>query len=942
MVISSRSPRSFKYLIPLLMVISALPTIGNAQDQPHNPFVSPSEMRHKTRMRLVAQASPNLNGRWDTVPFHMPINPVHAALMNTGKVLIISGSGNDPDNTNLQAAVWDPKTLLIKTFAISWDMFCSGMVILPDGRPFVLGGTLKYDPFLGETKTAIFDPVSETFVGSPDMGVNQGRWYPSGIVLGNGSVLVYSGFKNTLGTTGNSVTNFDMQIWNGTAWTPAGTSFPSLELYPRQHLLPNGKIFESGANQDSQMYDPATKTFSFVANTIFTKNREYGTSVLLPLTPENHFKPVVIIMGGSASMTTDTTELMDLSVAPLKWVKGPNMVQPRIQMNATILPNGKVLASGGSVKDEDVTTAVKRAEIYDPSLNVFTPAGSMDVARVYHSNTMLLPDGRVAAFGGNPQRKQYESEIEIYSPNYLFDGSGNPAKRPTIIGVPPGGLRYGEEFIVQTPNADSIKSVVLIRASAVTHAFDMDQRLVGLTFSIGTGELKATAPANGNLAPPGYYLLFILNKAGVPSVASFVRVSSGSPTHLTENRRAGDFDRVNLNVTASQGPKTQQMNAALADGRDPVKTDLANLGVESRDFKIHQVDNAHARALMAATVEAPLGPLADFVGKWRGLGFNSIFRPSQQAVSGSDNVLELNLTNESLEFMPSLGSIPNRGEVQPDIFLNGLPYIQKISDVTTPNLAVGIHFEPGVWLRIPPTTNPTVPTPSLARMASIPHGATILTQGTSKSAAGGPTILSVDMTPFQTGTTNKIHFPSQTASDQGTPRIPKVLPVPGTTLTTADWQALLDDPNSLLRNASGSQTILKTTIISVATAPPNPLFGGGTRDIAFLLGKPAPNANAADMAATFWIETVRINLDIPAMEAGSSVTLSPKTAVPGLPMPQFQVHSASAISAPKTMPVSYTQIQYSQTVMLVFNGLTWPHVSVATLVPAATVTVSLP
>ena len=94
------------------------------------------------------------------------------------------------------------------------------MVILPDGRPFVLGGTLKYDPFLGETKTAIFDPLSETFVASPDMGANEGRWYPSGIVLGNGSVLVYSGFKNTLGTTGDSVTNFDVQIWDGTTCRP--------------------------------------------------------------------------------------------------------------------------------------------------------------------------------------------------------------------------------------------------------------------------------------------------------------------------------------------------------------------------------------------------------------------------------------------------------------------------------------------------------------------------------------------------------------------------------------------------------------------------------------------------------------------------------------------------------------------------------------------------
>ena len=98
---------------------------GILPDQPRKPFVSPSEMPHKTKMRLVAQPSPNLTGRWDTVPFQMPINPVHAALMNTGKVLIISGSGNDPDNKNLQAAVWEPRTLLIKTFTISWICFAA-------------------------------------------------------------------------------------------------------------------------------------------------------------------------------------------------------------------------------------------------------------------------------------------------------------------------------------------------------------------------------------------------------------------------------------------------------------------------------------------------------------------------------------------------------------------------------------------------------------------------------------------------------------------------------------------------------------------------------------------------------------------------------------------------------------------------------------------------
>lgn len=372
-------------------------------------------------------------------------------------------------------------------------------------------------------------------------------------------------------------------------------------------------------------------------------------------------------------------------------------------------------------------------------------------------------------------------------------------------------------------------------------------------------------------------------------------------------------------------------------------SDQVHHGISApQGFKIHEVRPGPIQARALAAADPPLGPLASFVGSWTGLGFNTIFRPSQQAVSGSDNVLELNLTNESLDFSASLGSIPNRGEVQPDIFLNGVPYLQTISDVTTPPQRVGIHFEPGIWLSIPPTTDPAVPTATLARMASIPHGTTILAQGTSSSAAGAPTIPPVDITPFITGTTNKIPFPSQTASNPDNFRIPQVLPVPGTPLTVADWQAMLSDPNSVIRNAIQAQTITNTITILISTDPASPLFGGGTQDIAFLIGGANPNANAITMTATFFIETVQFDLQLPAMAAGSSVNLSPTTGVPNLPMPQFVVQSNSAIPAPITTPVTYSQIQYSQSVMLVFNGLTWPHVSVATLVPATPISVTLP
>lgn len=349
---------------------------------------------------------------------------------------------------------------------------------------------------------------------------------------------------------------------------------------------------------------------------------------------------------------------------------------------------------------------------------------------------------------------------------------------------------------------------------------------------------------------------------------------------------------------------------------------------------------ATALAPAAAEVGVPtLGPLQDFIGSWAGLGFNTIFRPSQPS-TGSDNVLQLNLTTESLVFSSGLGSIPNRGEVQPDIFLNGVSYLQTVNDVTNPGQSVGIHFEPGVWLSVPATTDPAITTPSLVRMGSIPHGTTILAQGTSTTVSGAPTIPSVNITPT-TSAGAPIPFPSQTASNASTPRIPKVLPVPGTSLTVVQWQQLLTDPNSFLRNAIAGQSITSTTVISIASAPASPLFAGGIQEIAFLLGKTAPNANVTSFTATFWIETVTFNLSVPAMAPGTSVTLTPTTSVPGLTIPQFAVQTNAGVAAPKTVSVSYKQIQYSQFVNLNFATLNWPHVSVATLAPATPVPVQV-
>src|SRR5579864_8543873 len=465
-----------------------------------------------------AWAQANVTGSWSTLPYTMPINPVHVAMLSNGKVLVVSGSGNVAGNTNYQAALWDPQAGTISTQPVGWDMFCNGMVVLPDGRPLINGGTLQYDPFHGALNDSIYDPATNTFSDVQNMA--HGRWYPTVTVLGDGRVMTFSGLDEKGGT------NSTVEIYTvGSGWSiPFGSPFTP-PLYPRMHLLPSGKVFYSGSTTSSRYFDPSTHTWSgVVATTNYNGTRTYGTSVLLPLTPANNYKPVVMIMGGG-NPATNTTELIDLSAATPKWVNGPNMSQPRIEMNATILPNGKVIALGGSLNDEDTTTASLNADLYDPASNAFSSAGQNAFARLYHSNSLLLPDATVLFIGGNPARGTYEQHIEIYSPAYLFNADGSAATRPSIAGVPSTGIGYGSAFQVQTPDAANISSVVLMRPGAPTHAFDMEQRLVGLSFTAGSGVLNVTAPPNGNIAPQGYYMLFLVNAAGVPSVAQFVQLT---------------------------------------------------------------------------------------------------------------------------------------------------------------------------------------------------------------------------------------------------------------------------------------------------------------------------------------------------------------------------------------------------------------------------------
>jgi hypothetical protein len=278
-----------------------------------------------------------------------------------------------------------------------------------------------------------------------------------------------------------------------------------------------------------------------------------------------------------------------------------------------------------------------------------------------------------------------------------------------------------------------------------------------------------------------------------------------------------------------------------------------------------------------------LGPLADLVGSWRGTGFNTIWRPHYPK-DESDRFLELNLTNESFVFSPILGGIPNRGLLQPDIVMTGITYMQQVSDATAPPPEPGLHIEPGIWMWVPPTTEPAEPA-TVVRMASIPHGTAMLAQGTATTVTGPPPIGDVNIIPYPIGSPEPpgSDFP---AAKVTFPELDLSKPTPYRIAPADVTEDMVANPSSVLDQVLSGQRIRQTITLSVTTEV-TPVAGGGTANTAFL----GVNANAVHVDAAFWIEYVE-----------------------------------DPSGGPDTL-----QLQYRQKVLLDFDGMHFPHVSVATL-----------
>jgi hypothetical protein len=476
-----------------------------------------------------ATAAPALQGKW-TKPFPWAGVAIHMHVLPDGQVLSWAREDSTMPGRKryAPAAVWDPASGTFTDVSYrAMNVFCSGHSFLPDGRLLVVGGHIHGG--LGPSDSNVFD--WRTRAWTPGAPMNAGRWYPTSTTLGDGETLVLSGSNDDGVDLLPQVRRGD-GTWRDLStalldFLPASTAAPitpdaidHVPLYPRLHVAPDGRVLYAAPLPTTRLLDTiGTGAWAVLGNSNFG-TRDYGSSVM--------YEPGKVLIVGGGDPPTATAEVIDLIGDPV-WRFTQPMAFARRQMNATLLADGKVLVTGGTSSRgfNKVAGAVLPAELWDPATGTWTVLASMRVPRLYHSTAVLLPDGRVLSAGGGgppaPDGDVDHPDAEIFSPPYLFAPDGSRAKRPRIAGAP-AAVAYGQAFLVKSPQAATIAKVTWIRLSSVTHAFNMDQRFLSLPFVQVSNGVLVTAPADGNLSPPGYYLLFVLNGAGVPSLARIVRI----------------------------------------------------------------------------------------------------------------------------------------------------------------------------------------------------------------------------------------------------------------------------------------------------------------------------------------------------------------------------------------------------------------------------------
>jgi len=530
---------------------------------------------------------PSVGGRW-RAPFRIPVIGINAIMLPTGKVMwfaypvLANPQFGDPNAPNTAMAwLWDPAKgtgagAFKRIDPPLWrdpadgklkpaNIWCSAATLTADGRVIVAGGNLAYkgnNPnFKGLNKVYTFDPWNETWTEQPDM--EDGRWYPSEVRMPDGRVLIMGGIDSSgaLYSPNLAIDLFkpsDDLDGRGTLTTlgfradPAGPADPSKPpdggLYPHLFWMPSGRVMVAGPNQADSwlLHDPTSSNLVGWDDILpASRRRLWGSAVLLPGSTKveliggsnPHEHPPDPPTGGQASGTTETYDESSPPTSP--WQSAGPLNIGRGHLNTVLLPDSSMVTVGGGIGTVggnqwavDANGDQRQVELFHPSTDSWTLGAAQREARAYHSTAVLLPDATVVSAGDDyngssgPGSGIRKDTAEIYEPPYLFKPDGSYAPRPRITSAP-AGVGFGAPFHVGTP--DNVTGAALVAPGAATHANDMNQRVVPLSVTPASGGVDLAPPSGADAAPPGYYMLFLIDDKGVPSIARWVQLGQSPP-----------------------------------------------------------------------------------------------------------------------------------------------------------------------------------------------------------------------------------------------------------------------------------------------------------------------------------------------------------------------------------------------------------------------------
>jgi PKD repeat protein len=491
-------------------------------------------------------------GEWSNL-VSWPAMAKHMILLPYDKALIFS-TGDDVQLWNIGSNTFKP---VPATFG---DLHCAGHVTLADGSALVVGGQ-EGSPFIGTKITATFDPVTESWTNRTPM--HYARWYPTITTLPDGRVLSTGGTDEGKGKVRIP------EIYDPTTdtWTELPGAAKTQPLYPFMYVDPtSGRLYDAAPAARTEFLDiagggswspgPMSGWDNLAGGCCSEAGAMYDIGK--------------IIRTGGGDPAHNRTGVIDLTAASPTWRETAPMAFARRRQNLVILADGNVMAVGGTAASDDPARAVLAGEIWDRDTETWTTVASMSTPRMYHSSAMLLPDGRVVAAGGDHPNATSKLTAQFFSPPYLYKGP-----RPEIA-TAPDEAGYGATFTIDTATP-GISSVALIRSGAPTHAIDMNQRYVPLTFSQNGASLSVQVPASGKVAPPGYYMLVIENADGVPSAGRWIKIGSaaGPPPPPANRAPTANFT---ASRTAGPAPLDVSFSDTSADGPESWEWDFTNNG----------------------------------------------------------------------------------------------------------------------------------------------------------------------------------------------------------------------------------------------------------------------------------------------------------------------------------------------------------------------------